>query len=54
MLSSCVLLVFFFKLFFFVIFLFNHGPKGRRQYFLYSVTQLVRGKDVCVGHVNIN
>ena len=46
----------FFNFFFFfvVIFLFNHGPKGRRQYFIYSVTQLVRGKDVCVRHLNIN
>ena len=43
-----------FLTFFFVIFLFNHGPKGRRQYFIYSVTQLVRGKDVCVRHLNIN
>ena len=52
MLSSWVLWVF--NFFFVVIFLFNHGPKGRRQYFIYSVTQLVRGKDVCVRHVNIN
>ena len=44
----------FLTFFFFVIFLFNHGPKGRRQYFIYSVTQLVRAKDVCVRHVNIN
>ena len=44
----------FLTFFFVVIFLFNHGPKGRRQYFIYSVTQLVRGKDVCVRHVNIN
>lgn len=38
--------------FFFVC--FTHGPKGRRQYFIYEDTQLVRGKDVCVRHVNIN
>lgn len=44
----------FLTFFFVVIFLFNHGPKGRRQYFIYSVTQLVRAKDVCVRHVNIN
>lgn len=54
-LKLCFVGFFFLNFFFFlIIFLFNHGPKGRRQYFLYSVTQLVRGKDVCVGHVNIN
>lgn len=39
----------------FLSFLFqNRGPKGRRQYIIYQVTQLVREKDVCVGHVSIN
>lgn len=53
MLSSWVFFFFMTSLKSFFVY-FNHGPKGRRQYFIYSVTQLVRGKDVCVRHVNIN
>lgn len=38
----------FLNFFFFIIFLFNHGPKGRRQWFLHSVTQLVREERMSV------